>query len=186
MNINFRQKLFAELYVAGGCRSGQEAAIKAGYKNGTGLSVRVAELFQKPHVKEYIQKLIRDSLTNLDELKLKWIAETTALAFSDATDIVNVEEIEPDETTGQTSKYVDIAVTKKLPKSVRIGIEEISQTKDGIKVKMHSKTAALAMLQKFMGLDGDPSREVPNEQGQTMSREDRLNRILELKKQLGL
>jgi len=184
--MNAKQRVFCEIYVANGCRNGREAALDAGYKDGNGLKTRVSVLFAKADTKAYIQKLIRDSLTNLDELKLKWIAETTALAFSDATDIVNVEETEPDEETGQVSKYVAVAITRKLPKSVRIGIEEISQTKDGIKVKMHSKAAALAMLQKFMGLDGDPSREVPNEQGQTMSREDRLNRILELKKQLGL
>jgi len=181
------QKLFCENYVAGGCRNINEALIAAGYKNSStrNLSVRGAELFRKPEVKEYIKKLISESLSNLDELKMKWIAETVAMAFSDATDIVNVEESEPDD-DGNVYKFVDITPTKKLPKSVRINIEEISQTKDGIKIKMHSKTAALAMLQKFMGLDGDQSREVPNEKGETMSREDRLNRILELKKQLGL
>jgi phage terminase small subunit len=181
--MNAKQKVFCEIYVANGCRSGRDAAIQAGYKDGNGLKTRVSVLFAKADTKAYIQKLIRESLTNLDELKLKWIAETTALAFSDVTEIVNVEENEHD---GKKYKYIEINPTKKLPKSVRIGIEEISQTESGIKVKMHSKTAALAMLQKFMGLDGDPSREVPNDQGQTMSREDRLNRILELKKQLGL
>lgn len=176
------QKLFCEHYVTNGCRSLQEAAISAGYKNSStrNISVRTSELMRKPEIREYIQKLIRESLSNLDELKMKWIAETVAMAFSDATDVVNVEESE------EGFKFVDIKPTRSLPKSVRINIEEISQTKDGIKIKMHSKTAALAMLQKFMGLDGDQAREVPNEKGETMSREDRLNRILELKKQLGL
>jgi DNA-directed RNA polymerase subunit F len=152
----------------------------------------VAELFRKPHVKDLIQKLIRESLSNLDEMKLKWISETVALAFAEETDItevVNVVESEPDD-EGHIFKYVDANPTKALPKDVRKGIEEISQTKDGIRIKMKnnrtSQTAALAMLQKFLGLDGDPAREVPNEKGETMSREDRMNRILELKKQLGI
>lgn len=174
------QKLFCENYVAGGCRNAKEAAVAAGYKDGPGIRVRVAELNRKPAVKEYIQKLIRSTLTNLDEIKLQWATEVTAMAFSDATDVVNVEEDE------EGGKFVDVKPTRALPKSVRINIEEISQTKDGIRIKMHSKTAALAMLQKFIGLDGDQAREVPNEKGETMSREDRLNRILELKKQLRL
>jgi phage terminase small subunit len=186
------QKLFCEHYVGNGCRNAQEAARTAGYKEGKNLHVRVAELFRKPAVKEYIQKLVRESLSNLDEMKLKWISETVALAFSeetDITDVVNVVESEPDE-EGRVWKSVDANPTKELPKKVRLGIEEISQTKDGIRIKMKnnrtSQTAALAMLQKFLGLDGDPSREVPNEKGETMSREDRMNRILELKKQLGI
>jgi phage terminase small subunit len=185
--VNAKQKLFCEIYVAKGCRNGREAAIEAGYKDGNGLKVRVSELFRKPHTKEYIQKLIRDSISNLDELKIQWMTEVTALAFSDATDIVNVvEQPANEELETPAFRYVEIAETRKLPKSVRINIEEISQTKDGIKIKMHSKTAALAMLQKFMGLDGDQAREVPNEKGETMSREDRLNKILQLKKELGL
>ncbi len=181
------QKLFCEHYVAAGCRNPQDAARAAGYKESKHLHVRVAELFRKPDVKTYIQDLIRKSLTNVDQLKMQWIAETTALAFSDATEIINVEEMPANEETETPAyNYVDIKPTNRLPKAVRIGIEEISQTKDGIKIKMHSKTAALAMLQKFLGLDGDPAREVPNEKGETMSREDRMNRILELKKQLGL
>jgi phage terminase small subunit len=175
------QKLFCEHYVGNGCRNASEAAIAAGYRATKNITIRVAELFRKPDVKAYIHDLIRKSLTNVDQLKMQWIAETTALAFSDATEIINVED---DENGFGTT--VKIMPTKTLPKAVRIGIEEISQTPNGIKIKMHSKTAALAMIQKFLGLDGDPSREVPNEKGETMSREDRMNRILELKKQLGI
>jgi phage terminase small subunit len=39
-----------------------------------------------------------------------------------------------------------------LPPEVRAAVSEVKQTKDGVAIKFHSKTAALEMLARYFGM----------------------------------
>jgi hypothetical protein len=71
-----KQKLFAEHYVV--CFNASEAARKAGYAEAT-VAVKGHENLQIPHVKEYIEELLKDSRQHLAITKEQIIGDLMSI-----------------------------------------------------------------------------------------------------------
>lgn len=151
----------------------QAAAERAGYTSaGSG-----ARLHALPYVRAAIDKAIRArrarSLVEQDQV----IGELTKLAFSDMRSVLTwgerdsemVEEEVPVPEAAEPGEpvptvkilvqrrygFVHLRDVDEIDDDIAAAISEISQTKDGVKVKLHDKKGALVDLGRHLGLFKD-------------------------------
>lgn len=177
--INAQRRLAVEYYIQNGCRDKTKACRQAGYKDTKGLPVTAHKIFNEPEVVEYVRARIRESISNTEEMTLKWINEVNAIAFSDTTKAIQINE----------NGDVVVTPTDELDNDTRVSIEEISQniTENGgsIKVKMHSKTKGLELLGKYLAILTDVPPEQPGQKdASALTPEERRERILAFQKRL--
>lgn len=137
---NPKHEAFAQAIAIEGLKP-REAWASVGYKPHNGnpyrlrdserVSNRIAEL--RGSIFRRIERKMEATVDRLTE-------EFAAIGFADATDVIAVQD-------GQTI----VRNTADLPPHVRAAIAEIRQTKDGVVIKMHNKTDALANLAKHIG-----------------------------------
>ena len=142
-----KQRLFCIYYIK--CFNATKAAIKAGYSKST-AGEQGYQLLQKTSIKVEIQKLKKNKLNramlNEDDIFQKYID----IAFADITDYLGFGN---KEVKGENGPYFVSYVT--LEDSDNIDgtlINEISQGKDGIKLKLQDKMKALQWLADRMDL----------------------------------
>lgn len=142
-----RQRLFCIYYIK--CFNATKAAIKAGYSKST-AGEQGYQLLQKTSIKSEIQKLKKNKLNRVmlteDDIFQKYID----IAFSDITDYLGFGNKEVE---GEFGPYFVSYVT--LENSDNVDgtlINEISQGKDGIKLKLQDKMKALQWLSDRMDL----------------------------------
>ena len=117
-----------------------QAAIRAGYSERTAYS-QGQRLMKNVEIQAEIAKA-RKRAAKRNEVSLdRVIEEYRRLAFADTTDAIYIRD-----------GRVYVHDTESLTVEQRAAISEIRQTKDGIAVKFHSKTAALEALGKHLGL----------------------------------
>ena len=142
-----KQRLFCVYYIK--CFNATKAAMKAGYsKNSAGE--QGYQLLQKPSIKSEIQRLKQNKLNRAmlseDDIFQKYID----IAFADITDYL---EFSSQEVQGEYGSYTKNVV--KLKNSNELDgslISEISEGKDGIKIKLQDKMKALQCLSDRMDL----------------------------------
>lgn len=142
-----KQRLFCIYYIK--CFNATKAAIKAGYsKNSAGE--QGYQLLQKPSIKNEIQRLKQNKLNRAmlseDDIFQKYID----IAFADITDYL---EFTSKEVQGEFGPYTKNIV--KLKNSNELDgslISEITEGKDGIKIKLQDKMKALQWLSDRMDL----------------------------------
>lgn len=142
-----KQRLFCIYYIK--CFNATKAAIKAGYSKST-AGEQGYQLLQKTSIKSEIQKLKKNKLNRVmlteDDIFQKYID----IAFSDITDYLGFGNKEVE---GEFGPYFVSYVT--LENSDNVDgtlINEISQGKDGIKLKLQDKMKALQWLSDRMDL----------------------------------
>lgn len=136
-----KQQRFAEEYLVD--LNATQAAIRAGYSKRTAREMGYENL-TKPHIQAAVRKALdaqskRTAITADNVLR-----EFARLAFANLTDVVDVN-----------SGTVVIEDFDDLPREVTAAISEVAQTKDGIRVKFHSKTQALEALGRHLALFND-------------------------------
>ncbi len=146
--VSDKKIVFAHRYLANG-KNATEAATFAGYSAKTAYS-QGQRLLKDVEVKSIIKKGLEEVLTDLDELKVKWLNEVSALAFSDFRKVAKfdregVELISSDQLDDDTARAIESVESS------------VSYSKDGQpiinrKVKLHSKTKGLDTLGKFLGM----------------------------------
>ena len=142
-----KQRLFCVYYIK--CFNATKAAIKAGYsKNSAGE--QGYQLLQKPSIKSEIQRLKQNKLNRAmlseDDIFQKYID----IAFADITDYL---EFSSQEVQGEYGPYIKNVVKLKDSNNVDGSlISEISEGKDGIKIKLQDKMKALQWLSDRMDL----------------------------------
>lgn len=142
-----KQRLFCIYYIK--CFNATKAAIKAGYSKST-AGEQGYQLLQKTSIKVEIQKLKKNKLNramlNEDDLFQKYID----IAFSDITDYISFGKKEVEGEFGPYVKnYIDLNNSDNVDGSL---ISEISEGKDGIKIKLQDKMKALQWLAERMDL----------------------------------
>jgi hypothetical protein len=158
---NPRHELAAHAYVQG--KTGREAGLDAGYKDGPGLKGNMARLRQTPQMCERIAELAVRS-AELAEIHDGWLladvkmfakASFAPFCRRDADGRIELRNGLP---------VLDFSLTSE--EHYRL-IEELSHTKYGPKLKLHKPTEALDKLMRHRGLMRDkvaltdPSGEAP-------------------------
>ncbi len=133
---NSRREIFANLVARG--KTQTEAYVLAGYAEST---TNPSVLANTPDVAARIVE-IRDIAAARAQVSAdRVLAELSRLGFSDIADVVSIK-----------GGKVHVADTDSLSRDVRATISEISEGRDGLKVKFHDKVAALDKLGKHLGL----------------------------------
>lgn len=137
---NARHELFAQAIVQG--KTQMAAATIAGYKSprqnahvlreNKGIDARILELQGK--VVRRVERSLEVTVERIER-------ELARMGYSDITDVIKIK-----------GGRMIVTDTDALPADVTAAISEMRQTKDGIAVKFHSKTAALDLLAKYKGM----------------------------------
>ena len=132
--LTAKNRRFCEEYIRG--LNGSEAAIHAGY-NSSGSRTRASKLLIKPEVKEYL-KILQDEIAKRNEITVdKLIQDLAEMKNLDVADLYDEDGL-----------LIDIS---RLPPSFTRCIQEVIETKSGIKIKFYSKLDAIEKLAKHLG-----------------------------------
>jgi phage terminase small subunit len=130
------QEIFAQNVARG--KTQVDAYVIAGYQENDSNACTLAN---RPEVAARIQEIIGVIAARAQVSGERVLAELARIGFSDITQAVKIK-----------GGKVLVADTDALPRDLRAAISEISQGRDGLKVKMHDKRAALESLGKHLGL----------------------------------
>lgn len=133
---NQHHEIFAQNLARG--KPQLEAYTIAGYiENAGNASKLAAEAHIQDRVRELKSIIAARSLVSADRV----LAELARIGFADITEAVRIVD-----------GKVQVVDTAQLSPDLRAAMSEISQGRDGIKVKLHDKRAALENLGKHLGL----------------------------------
>lgn len=145
-----KQRVFCQEYCSNGW-NGTRAAKKAGYSDKSAFVIATENL-KKPYIKRYIE-IIKDNFEALCSVnKAKVIREYTKIAFSTIRDIQNtwITMEDYNELCLTNPDVLDAIESVESKVEQRIVDKEVVETKF-VKLKLHSKIAALEGLYKLMG-----------------------------------
>ena len=134
-----------------------QAALRAGYSEKTSHVIGHENL-NKPEIAEAIQKAMDRRAERTEITQDMVLREFAKLGFSDIRKAVKWgHEIGYDEKTGEPVIATGIALTNcaDLDEATAAAIAEVSQTKDGLKIKLHDKKAALDSIGRHLGMFRD-------------------------------
>ena len=143
MKITDRVKTWAKHYVIN--FNATEAAKKAGYSEKSARTAG-ARLLLDADVKKYLAQLQKENDRQQETLKDQLIAELKKLAFANVTDFV-----------GEGNEIRDITKlardkTAAVSSIETVTTESIFETRKQVKLKFHSKIAAIDQLGRHVGL----------------------------------
>ncbi len=133
---NSTAEIFAQNVARG--KSYNEAYVIAGYKENGGNASTYAS---RPEIANRITEIKEVIAARAMVSAERVLAELARIGFAKATDVITIKD-----------GKVIVADTASLSPDIQAAISEISQTRDGLKVKMHDKRAALENLGKHLGL----------------------------------
>lgn len=132
--------------------NGSAAAKRAGYK-ATRSRITACELLQQPEIIKEVARLVKERNQQIELTAEKVINELQAIAFAKTTDVVKVKEMTVGKgKTRRKIRAVYVELTSDLDPEMKKAIAEISETRDGIRVKQHDKVKALELLGKHLGI----------------------------------
>jgi phage terminase small subunit len=136
---NPRHEIFAQELAKG--KSQGEAYALAGFKPSEQHACRLAKHGKvAARVSELHEAAAKRTGASIESV----IAELLCIAEADIGEAV--------EWNGETVTVLD---SKSLPQGVRRAISEVRKTRDGVAIKFHSKTSALEMLGRYLGMFRD-------------------------------
>lgn len=140
--LTIRERRFCEAYLAEQGRDASAAYVRAGYRarNAATAAAGASRLLTRVKVRIFLERRQREiaELTNVS--MQRFTRELSRLTFSDVTRLVRAK-----------GKRVTIRDTDLLSPDESAAISEISQTQNGIKIKLHSKSDALKTLGQVLG-----------------------------------
>lgn len=155
-NLTDKQRRFIEEYLVD--LNATQAAIRAGYSEDTARSI-ASELLTKPDIQSAINKAMARLSKRTEITQDKVLQQLAKIAFADIKDILEfgpVEKIEDVDEEGNSIVKIKSAVMIK-PSSEVDGtvIAEVSETRDGIKVKRNDQVKALELIGRHLGMFND-------------------------------
>ena len=158
-----QQQTFVDEYLIS--NNASQAAIKAGYSQKSAPS-SACRLLKMDKVKRYLQQQQTKIAGDKEDLAKRVINELARVAFANISEYVGVEEYDKMElrphplipgktilTKVGTYQVITINDLDDLPDDKKAAISKIVQRSDGrMEVQLHSKTTALEMLCKHLGL----------------------------------
>ena len=120
--------------------NGTQAALRAGYAP-SGAHVQAQRLLNNANVRTAIEAGQHEAAARNEVTVDRIIQEYARIAFANTTDFINIID--------GSAVAED---TDAMPSNKTAAIAEIAQTKDGVRIKLHSKQAALDSLGKHLGM----------------------------------
>jgi len=142
-----RQAAFVREFVA--CGVAKHAAIRAGYSEKS-AEAQAGALMKNPRVAEAIAKgrARLEERTNVTGERI--LLELARIAFSDITQTARI--VQRKWPNGKTYMAIEVVPTDQLDEHERAALSEISEGKQGLKVKQHDKVKALELLMRNKGM----------------------------------
>lgn len=142
---NMRHEAFVREYLVD--LNGKQAAIRAGYTAKT-AHAQANRLLKRADIAAAVEREMAKRAQRIEVKADDVLRELASIAFSDVTEVVS----------GGAGAVLYVNDLKSLPVAVRRCIESVSETQgpDGsgtLKVKLHSKVAALKMLMDHLGMN---------------------------------
>lgn len=184
-NLTIKQIRFVEEYLRNGMNA-SAAAIYAGYSKKTAGAMGHENL-NKPKIKKYIQRRVRQILGAQDLATLKVFSQMQAIAGFDLRNVLewdgNGVRVKPshelDDQTAYALREIKIKETIK-PTTDALGGYDEEYTRE-IEFKGESKTKALEMIAKYLKMfDGDIGEEDDEKDDKGLSPSDRREMIASL------
>lgn len=139
MGLTAKQERFCREYLVD--MNATQAAVRAGYSEKTAHSCG-PRLMDNAGVIKKIRVLTDERARSLEITAERVLKELARVAFADPGDIVKVDE----------RGRVKVTPTEQLTEDQRRAIQSVSQTADGVKIKMGDKLRALELVGKHIGL----------------------------------
>ncbi len=139
MPLTAKQALFPAAYIAAGFNATQ-ACRDIGYKSPRQAGVR---LIAKEAIQAELEKLYRRNERKIEANIDRVVAELASMSLSDITDVID---------DGVVGNTIRVRALSELPKHVTAAIAEIQETQFGLKIKLHSKTQAIELLGRYLGM----------------------------------
>lgn len=140
-----------------------QAAIRAGYTPKY-ANKKVYALLDKPEIKEYLDKKMKDRENRTEITQDKVLKELAAIAFSNASDFFKVVDrtitaggvpVFDDEGNPRTYKDVEFVNTDKLSEDNKKVISSVKQGANGLEIKLNDKLKALELVGRHLGMFKD-------------------------------
>lgn len=156
MALTAKQRRFVDEYLID--LNATQAAIRAGYSAKT-ANEQGARLLANVSVQALLTERIKDRERRTEITQDKVIAELAKIGFADIRKAVQwgPELRVVDQETGETAiaNGVSLVDSEKIDSDTAAAISEISQTAQGVKVKLHDKRAALVDIGRHLGMFKD-------------------------------
>jgi phage terminase small subunit len=141
-----KERLFAFEYLADEKLNPEKAAIRAGYSRSVARSkayqwVSRSNINTKPHIADFISRIIRKKESDLKKEIKRLDDEITRLCYSDIGEIIS-----------QMGGTIDLKKLKNVKKDLRAAIAGVVVTEKSTKIILHSKTKALELKGKRLGV----------------------------------
>lgn len=163
--LTAKQQRFCDEYLID--LNATQAAIRAGYSNKR-ASEQAYQLLHKTTVQEYICKRKQDRVERTEITQDMVLKELAVIAFSNATDYLNVVEkdamvevegnmvtVLDEEGNPVKCKTVEPVLTEKLTDEQKRALAVIKKGRDGFEIKPYDKVRALELLGKHLGMFKD-------------------------------
>lgn len=149
------------------CGNAREAGRKIGLtarqaKRTAAWVMQKREDSSKPYLWDIWRAKLDDQLRILGAEPSAILRELAIIAFSSIDRFVELPSRTPDEVTGEKRETICVKYIEDIPKELIPAIAEIHETKEGIRVKLHSKLDALDKLARHVKLfNTEPQEENP-------------------------
>jgi phage terminase small subunit len=136
--LSVKQKLFVQEYLVD--LNATEAALRAGYSPKSASAIGKENL-QNPPIAKAIDAAIKNRVEKIEVSQEAVVQELANIAFA------NVEDVA--EWDGEKVTVLD---SKTRSKTVLSAVSQVSNTPNGVTLRMHDKQAALVNLGKHLGM----------------------------------
>lgn len=137
-SLTVKRKRFVSEYLVD--LNATQAAIRAGYSQKT-ANVHGSFLLTLPDIQNALQSKLQKKTDKLELSAEKVLEELCRIAFSDIRKSIE-----------WSNSSVSLTPSSELDSDTAATISEVSQTPNGIKIKLHDKLSALGLLSKYFGL----------------------------------
>lgn len=156
MALTGKQRRFVAEYLID--LNATQAAIRAGYSERTAAAIG-AENLRKPQIVDALAVSMKDREDRTEITQDRVLRELAKIGFADIRKAVRWGEgipvTNPDSGEVEISNGVALVSSADIDDSTAASISEVSQTAQGIKIKMHDKRAALVDIGRHLGMFTD-------------------------------
>lgn len=153
MALNDKQRRFVDEYLID--LNATQAAIRAGYSEKT-AGQQAFDLLKKPEIQESISLAMKAREERTEITQDRVLRELAKIGFADIRKAVKwgaeLPVINPETGEVLIANGVVLVSSEQLDDDTAAAVSEISQTAQGVKIKMHDKKSALVDIGKHLGM----------------------------------